>query len=210
MTSRAGATGAAISARALRRDFSEQPVLRGVSLTLAAGETLVVLGPTGPPKSTLSAMLATLLRPTRASSRCSGPSSPRPGVAGAGEDRISGHDPPLWRPTLGEALPSTPVCTAWTARRIGLPSSSGGSGSSGGATSSSGRSPRPASAGRGLPLRAPPPLPPSARRAGSPPRPGRARDRRAADRPGGGITRVVVTHDVEGGLGRRPGARAAR
>ena len=51
-------------AKGLRRDYSEEPVLRDVSVTLQTGQTLVVLGPNGAGKSTLLRMLATLLRPS--------------------------------------------------------------------------------------------------------------------------------------------------
>jgi heme exporter protein A len=101
----AGATGAAVSARALRRDFSEQPVLRDVSLSLAAGETLVVLGPNGAGKSTLLRMLATLLRPTAGELTVLGAELPRRAWRARGRIGYLGHDPLLYRDlTLGEAL----------------------------------------------------------------------------------------------------------
>ena len=101
----AGETGTAISARALRRDFSEQPVLRDVSLTLAAGETLVVLGPNGAGKSTLLRMLATLLRPTAGELAVLGADLPRRAWQARGRIGYLGHDPLLYRDlTLGEAL----------------------------------------------------------------------------------------------------------
>ncbi len=101
----AGETGAAISARALRRDFSEQPVLRDVSFTLAAGETLVVLGPNGAGKSTLLRMLATLLRPTSGELTVLGAELPRRAWKARGRIGYLGHDPLLYRDlTLGEGL----------------------------------------------------------------------------------------------------------
>jgi heme exporter protein A len=45
------------------RDFGGRPVLRGVDVTLGAGETVVLLGPNGAGKSTLLRILALLLRP---------------------------------------------------------------------------------------------------------------------------------------------------
>ena len=53
-----------IRARALRRDFGEKRVLRGIDLDVAAGDFLVVTGPNGSGKSTLLALLAGLLAPT--------------------------------------------------------------------------------------------------------------------------------------------------
>jgi heme exporter protein A len=101
----AGETGTAISARALRRDFSEQPVLRDVSLTIPAGETLVVLGPNGAGKSTLLRMLATLLRPTAGELVVLGAELPRRAWQARGRIGYLGHDPLLYRDlTLGEAL----------------------------------------------------------------------------------------------------------
>jgi len=64
----------ALDARGIWRDFSGHPVLRGVDLTVEAGETVVLLGPNGAGKSTLLRILALLLRPR------------------AGEIRIGGHD----------------------------------------------------------------------------------------------------------------------
>ena len=61
----AAATGVAVSLRDLGRDYNDRPVLRNVSLRLAAGQTLAVIGPNGAGKSTLLRILATLLRPTR-------------------------------------------------------------------------------------------------------------------------------------------------
>ena len=100
-----GKTGAAISARALRRDFSEQPVLRDVSLFVAPGETLVVLGPNGAGKSTLLRMLATLLRPTAGELVVLGAELPRRAWKARGRIGYLGHDPLLYRDlTLVEAL----------------------------------------------------------------------------------------------------------
>jgi heme exporter protein A len=101
----AGETGAAIEARELRRDFGDEPVLQGVSLTLDAGETLVVLGPNGAGKSTFLRMLATLLRPSAGELRVLGAELPRRAWRARGRIGYLGHDPLLYRDlTLEEAL----------------------------------------------------------------------------------------------------------
>jgi heme exporter protein A len=101
----AGESGAAIEARALRRDFGDEPVLRDVSLTLEAGATLVVLGPNGAGKSTLLRMLATLLRPTAGELRVLGAELPRRAWRARGRIGYLGHDPLLYRDlTLAESL----------------------------------------------------------------------------------------------------------
>jgi len=53
----------ALEARAVARDFGGRPVLRGIDLSVSAGETVVVLGPNGAGKSTLLRILALLLSP---------------------------------------------------------------------------------------------------------------------------------------------------
>jgi heme exporter protein A len=101
----AGETGAAIEARALRRDFGDEPVLRDVTLTVQAGATLVVLGPNGAGKSTLLRMLATLLRPTAGELSVLGAELPRRAWRARGRIGYLGHDPLLDRDlTLSEAL----------------------------------------------------------------------------------------------------------
>src|SRR3954451_5768509 len=62
----------AIELHGLRRDFGERTALAGVSLELAARETLLVLGPNGAGKTTLLRVLATLLRPSGGSARILG------------------------------------------------------------------------------------------------------------------------------------------
>lgn len=57
-----------LQAEALTKSYGEgalaEPVLRGASLTLAAGETAVLLGPSGSGKTTLLSILGGLLAPT--------------------------------------------------------------------------------------------------------------------------------------------------
>ena len=101
----AGEPGAAIAARGLRRDFGDEPVLRDVSLSVAPGQTLVVLGPNGAGKSTLLRMLATLLRPTAGELHVLGAELPRRAWKARGRIGYLGHDPLLYRDlTVEEAL----------------------------------------------------------------------------------------------------------
>jgi ABC-2 type transport system ATP-binding protein len=68
-------TGAAISARGLRKSFGEKTVLDGIDLTVRQGTILALLGPNGAGKTTAVHLLTTYLRPD------------------AGEIRIAGQDP---------------------------------------------------------------------------------------------------------------------
>lgn len=56
----------------LSLSFGRRPVLQGLSLHVAAGETVAVLGPSGEGKSTLLAVLAGLLRPQAGHIRLAG------------------------------------------------------------------------------------------------------------------------------------------
>ena len=68
-------TGAAISARGLRKSFGGKTVLDGIDLTVPRGTILALLGPNGAGKTTAVHLLTTYLRPD------------------AGEIRIGGQDP---------------------------------------------------------------------------------------------------------------------
>lgn len=57
------ATAAALEVRDLDKTFGDSPVLRGVSLSVAVGEVLVLLGPSGCGKTTLLRTIAGLERP---------------------------------------------------------------------------------------------------------------------------------------------------
>ena len=61
-----------VEARGLTRSYGAVRALRGVDLTLAAGEVLLVLGPNGAGKSTLLRTLAGLLRPQAGTVRVAG------------------------------------------------------------------------------------------------------------------------------------------
>jgi heme exporter protein A len=81
----------------LERNHGERRVLEGVSLTLDAGQTLVVFGPNGAGKTTLLRVLATLLRPHGGSVRVLGSALPREGWAVRGRIGMLGHEPMLYR-----------------------------------------------------------------------------------------------------------------
>ena len=85
----------------LTRHFGERTVLRDVSLTLGAGQTLAVLGRNGAGKSTLLRILATLLRPHGGSARLFGEPIPRQGWKVRGRLGLLGHEPLLYRDLSG-------------------------------------------------------------------------------------------------------------
>jgi heme exporter protein A len=87
----------ALSLRELRRDYNDRPVLRDVSLELAAGETLSVIGPNGAGKSTLLRILATLLRPTSGKLEMLGAELPRAAWKVRGRIGYLGPEPLLYR-----------------------------------------------------------------------------------------------------------------
>jgi iron complex transport system ATP-binding protein len=55
---------ALLAARGIHAGYGRVPVLRGIDLTLSAGEVVGVIGPNGAGKSTLVAVLTRLLRPS--------------------------------------------------------------------------------------------------------------------------------------------------
>lgn len=57
--------GDAIVVAGLTKDYGDVTALRGIDLTVAAGEVFALLGPNGAGKTTLFSILATLRRPTR-------------------------------------------------------------------------------------------------------------------------------------------------
>lgn len=95
----------AVSARALRRDYGDEPVIRDLSFQIPVGQTLVVLGPNGAGKSTLLRMLATLLRPTAGELQVLGAELPRRAWKARGRIGYLGHDSLLYADlTVAEAL----------------------------------------------------------------------------------------------------------
>jgi heme exporter protein A len=87
----------ALEVEGLARHYGERDALSDVSLSLQAGQTLVVFGPNGAGKTTLLRVLATLLRPH--SGRVSVLGRELPGEAWAVRGRVGllGHEPMLYR-----------------------------------------------------------------------------------------------------------------
>jgi energy-coupling factor transport system ATP-binding protein len=61
----------------VRFDYGGPPVLRGISLSIAAGETVALLGPNGAGKTTLTKLIVALLQPTAGIVRLAGRSIER-------------------------------------------------------------------------------------------------------------------------------------
>jgi heme ABC exporter ATP-binding subunit CcmA len=87
----------ALHVEGLARRYGERDALSGVSLSLEAGQTLVVFGPNGAGKSTLLRVLATLLRPHAGGVRVLGRSLPEEAWAVRGHIGLLGHEPLLYR-----------------------------------------------------------------------------------------------------------------
>jgi heme exporter protein A len=81
----------------LARHYGEREALTDVSLSLDAGETLVVFGPNGAGKSTLLRVLATLLRPHAGKVCVLGCRLPDEAWAVRGRIGLLGHEPLLYR-----------------------------------------------------------------------------------------------------------------
>lgn len=87
----------AIELDGLVRRYGERAALDGLTLTLAAGATLVVFGPNGAGKSTLLRVLATLLRPHAGTARVLGHPLPEQDWAVRGKIGLLAHEPLLYR-----------------------------------------------------------------------------------------------------------------
>jgi heme exporter protein A len=95
------AAAPAIELAGLTRRYGERVALQDVTLTVAAGATLVVFGPNGAGKSTLLRVLATLLRPHAGTARVLGHALPDEGWAVRGRIGLLGHAPLLYRDLSG-------------------------------------------------------------------------------------------------------------
>ncbi|HEX4116399.1 MAG TPA: heme ABC exporter ATP-binding protein CcmA [Solirubrobacteraceae bacterium] len=88
---------AAVELDRLTRDYGERAALDDVTLTLDAGQTLVVFGPNGAGKTTLLRVLATLLRPHSGKVTVLGAEFPDDAWRVRGRIGLLGHDPLLYR-----------------------------------------------------------------------------------------------------------------
>jgi heme exporter protein A len=107
----------AIELRGLTRHFGERTVLRDVTVRIAPGATLAVLGRNGAGKSTLLRILATLLRPHAGEVSVLGEPLPRRAWAVRGRLGLVGHEPLLYRDLTGREN------LTYHARLRGLPAS---------------------------------------------------------------------------------------
>jgi heme exporter protein A len=87
----------AVHVEGLSRRYGEREALDGVSLSLLAGQTLVVFGPNGAGKTTLLRVLATLLRPHAGDVRVLGSRLPQQAWEVRGRVGLLGHEPLLYR-----------------------------------------------------------------------------------------------------------------
>jgi heme exporter protein A len=88
---------AAVELDGLTRNYGERAALDDVTLTLGAGQTLVVFGPNGAGKTTLLRVLATLLRPHYGRVTVLGAQLPDHAWQVRGRIGLLGHDPLLYR-----------------------------------------------------------------------------------------------------------------
>ncbi len=88
---------AAVELDGLTRNYGERAALLDITLTLGAGETLVVFGPNGAGKTTLLRVLATLLRPHSGNVRVLGGKLPDDAWRVRGRVGLLGHEPLLYR-----------------------------------------------------------------------------------------------------------------
>ena len=88
---------AAVKLDGLTRNYGERAALDDVTLTLDAGQTLVVFGPNGAGKTTLLRVLATLLRPHSGKVTVLDTQLPDDAWQVRGRIGLLGHDPLLYR-----------------------------------------------------------------------------------------------------------------
>lgn len=91
-----------VEVQGLTRRYGEREALSDISLSLAAGATLVVFGPNGAGKTTLLRILATLLRPHAGTVEVLGKMLPADGWAVRGRIGFLGHEPLLYRELSAE------------------------------------------------------------------------------------------------------------
>ncbi len=91
----------AIELRGLERHFGERTALSQVSVRVAAGATLAVLGRNGAGKTTLLRILASLLRPHAGEVLVFGEPLPRRAFAVRARLGLLGHEPLLYRELTG-------------------------------------------------------------------------------------------------------------
>jgi heme exporter protein A len=91
----------AIELRGLARHFGERTALRDVTVAVAPGQTLAVLGRNGAGKSTLLRILATLLRPHAGKVSLLGEELPRRAFAVRARLGFLAHEPLLYRDLSG-------------------------------------------------------------------------------------------------------------
>jgi ABC-type multidrug transport system ATPase subunit len=87
----------AIQTVALGKTLDDRPVIKGIDLSIAAGEYVVILGVNGAGKTTLLKMLATLTPPTSGSIRLFGLSLPKQSSAARARLGLIGHQSMLYR-----------------------------------------------------------------------------------------------------------------
>lgn len=91
-----GTAAPAIELDGLTRRYGYRTALDAITLSVPAGDTLVVFGPNGAGKSTLLRVLATLLRPHAGSVRILGEALPERAWAVRGHIGLLTHDPLLY------------------------------------------------------------------------------------------------------------------
>jgi heme exporter protein A len=94
-------SGPALELDGVERRYGERVALSGVTVRLAAGETLAVLGSNGAGKTTLLRVLASLLRPHAGVARVLGHELPDEAWKARSAVGYLGHDPLLYRELSG-------------------------------------------------------------------------------------------------------------